>query len=279
MHTTVKISADLSRAIMLRSHHQRNKPRERAPNKAQRKQAVYGTKAYWDGLQRAFNKAKEQIYFNPDMTNFVTLTYAKADNTIEEVLYDVKQLVKREQRERARNPDGQSGVKHAKYIFIMEYQKRGSIHVHMIANNFLTLQVNTNGYDELKYWAKGFSSVLHIEDFDNNFRPYLYLFKYMKKAQRIGASFVHTSRNLTNYSTLEEGAINLQYWNTVNMEHTETTIETTNFQYYKNYLQYDATIALQQLNPHKGDMQTWNEQVRSHSLRELEKILANRTQL
>ena len=156
MHTTIHISNDSKRAIMLRSHHDRSKPRKKPSNRVPRKQAVYGTKSYFDGLQRAFNNAKMQIYFNPDMNNFITLTYAQEDNTIEQVLYDIKQLIRTEQRERAKSPGGQPGAKTAKYLYIMEYQKRGSIHVHMIANDYFTLQVNRNGYRELKYWQKVF---------------------------------------------------------------------------------------------------------------------------
>ena len=244
MHTSLTLSADMKRAIVLRSHHQRNGPRERPSQTAHRKEAVFGTKSYRDGLQRAFNRAKQQIFFNPDMKYFITLTYAKADNTIDEVQRDVQLLLKKEKYQAERLSPAGSGRIAPKYIYIMEYQKRGSIHVHMIANNCFTLQVNKNGYDELVYWPKGFSSVLTIKDFDNNFRPYLYLFKYMKKAQRIGKSFIHSSRNLNNYTT-EPGSINLLEWRTVNMEYTETTIETTNFRYYKNYLEIDDTMALQ----------------------------------
>lgn len=81
-----------------------------------------------------------------------------------------------------------------KYIYVFERQKRGAIHVHMVANEGFEYQINKNGYKELKNWSHGFTSVLTIKDFDNNFKPYLYLFKYMEKAQRVGKSFIHTSR-------------------------------------------------------------------------------------
>lgn len=81
-----------------------------------------------------------------------------------------------------------------KYIYVFERQKRGAIHVHMVSNGGFTYQINKNGYRELKNWPHGYTSVLDIKDFDNNFKPYLYLFKYMQKAQRIGKSFIHTSR-------------------------------------------------------------------------------------
>jgi len=271
MHTSVLISGDLNRAIMLRSHHPRNKPRSKAVQSVPRQEAQYGTKQYKDALQRAFNKAKEQIYFNPDMTNFITLTYARADQSIEDVMHDIKMLIKKETRQSSR-PDGQSGSKTIKYIYIMEYQKRGSIHVHMIANSSFTLQVNSNGYNELTHWPHGFSSVLTIKDFDGNFRPYLYLFKYMKKSQRIGKSFVHSSKNLNNYTKLETSEINLLQWRTIAQERTEATIQNTNFVYYKNYLQFDDTMMSQ---TKLGALNLWHEQVKLHSTKELAKLLAN----
>jgi len=202
MHTSTLISADLNRAIMLRSHHQRNAKRSKHLQGLERSEAQFNTKSYKDSLQRAFNKAKEQIYFNPDMTNFITLTYKENMQDIAQVLKDVKQLVKYETRANERSYPAGSGRKTLKYIYIMEYQKRGALHVHMIANTSFTTYRNKNNHLSLKYWTKGFSSVLHISDFDNNFRPYLYLFKYMKKSQRIGKSFVHSSKNLTNYTKL-----------------------------------------------------------------------------
>lgn len=253
---------------MLRSHHQRNKPRQRAPQPPKRRQSYFGTKSYRDSLQRAFNRAKEQVYFNPDMTNFITLTYAKEDNSIEEVLHDVKMLIKRENRLADRAERGE-----LKYLYIMEYQERGSIHVHMIANDSFSLQVNSNGYKELTYWAKGFSSVLQITDFDQNFRPHLYLFKYMRKSQRIGKSFVHASRNLKNYETTDEH-LELSDWNTSTMEYTTAEIQNTNFQFYKNYLKYNPHATLDsQTNKESTQWQPkTKQQLQSHLKRALAEI-------
>lgn len=275
MHTTVKISPDLNRAIMLRSFHNRSPKRSKPLQSTPRSEAVYGSKSYNDALQRAFNKAKEQIYFNPDMTNFITLTYAENMQDIEQAMHDVKMLIKRTTR-RSSNPVGNGRERKPKYIYVFEYQKRGAIHVHMIANDAFLLQVNRNNHKELVDWPKGFSSVLSINDFDSNFRPYLYLFKYMKKSQRIGKSFVHSSRNLSNYTLLEDASIDLLYWRTLTQEYTHTTVETTNFHYFKNYLQFDDTMASQPYN--EKDISTWHEQVKLHSTKELEKLLKNHSQ-
>jgi len=268
MHTTTKISADLHRVIMLRSTHNRHKPRSKARHHVERHESEFGTKSYRDALQRAFNKAKEQIYFNPDMTNFVTLTYRRADQNVGDVLRDVKQMFRIERRA---CPAG-SGRKAPKYIFIMEYQKRGSIHVHMIANDCFTLQVNKNGYFSLTHWPHGYSSILSIKDFDNNFRPYLYLFKYMKKSQRIGKSFVHTSRNLNNYTTLTDSYLDLSHWKTLVTEKTTAEINNMRFTYFRDYLQFGDTM---QLSKQLQGEQQWLEQVKLHSMKELEKLLKN----
>ena len=73
----------------------------------------------------------------------------------------------------------------------------------------------------------------------------------MKKSQRIGKSFVHTSRNLKNYTKTTD-PIDLQNWNTVNLEYTHTQVETTELHYFKNYLAWynnDTTLNPEGINP------------------------------
>lgn len=264
MYTTLIASPDKSRAIMLRSFHSRSSERSRKPSRpSRRSESVYGTKSYNDALQRAFNRAKQQIYFNPDMKYFVTFTYKGADHTPEQVLHDIKMFIKREsRRDRAQRCQ-------IKYIYVMEYQKRGSIHVHMIANDFFSVQVNKNGYKELVNWQKGFSSVLHIKDFDSNFRPYLYLFKYMRKAQRIGKSFIHASRNLSQSIDISDN-IDFSHWDTVTQERTTTTLpDGRELVYIRSFLKKCDTLKSQITN--QGTIQ-WLEQVKLHSTRESAKI-------
>lgn len=237
MNTTFKVSTDLDgeiRAIMQRSFHKSPKKCISTASKhVSREQSVFGTKSYRDGLQRAFNKAKEQIYFNPDMKYFVTLTYSGNQRDFDEVLQDVKIWFKHERRHTGDD---------IKYIWIAEYQERGAIHIHMITNAKFGMRVNKHGYNEISYWHDnhGFTNVIHISDLDDNFRPYLYLFKYMRKGVRIGKSFVHTSRNLNKaYRQIDNPDIDLMQWRTVTQERTEAVIHTTSFVYYKNYLCYD----------------------------------------
>lgn len=127
-----------------------------------------------------------------------------------------------------------------KYIFILEKQKRGAIHVHMICNGFFDFEINENGYKQLKDWKHGFTSVLEIKDFDKNFKPFLYLFKYMRKSQRVGRSFVHSSRNLDNYKHVDYDGLNLKEWRLTHSEireyaYTDEKGKTITNYYYKNF--------------------------------------------
>lgn len=230
-----------------------------------RKLSIIGSDSYKRSLRRAFTRAKLLAFFNPDLTQFITLTYKSNEQNYNKVIDDIKLLIKnhnnniqkqskqknyslidRDYRNRqlelstfpqaehhlATEPEiapellndprrsrdcgnvdnsGQvvkpshnhnqlkesqtSETNPLKYIYVMELQKRGAIHVHMIANEALKYEVNKNGYLSVAGWSHGFSSVFTIKDFDSNFRPYLYLFKYMAKAQRVGRSFIHVSKN------------------------------------------------------------------------------------
>lgn len=238
MHQRLAIDFQSKRAILLQSPQYSLKRRLSPSVRTKRVESTFGTKSYSDALQRAFNNAKQQIFFNPDMNQLVTLTYKGLSHTPEQVLYDVKQFIKTEKRN---NP-----TKLFKYIYIMEYQKRGSIHVHMITNNNFTYYTNKNGYRSLQYWKHGYSSILPIKKLDGNFKPYLYLFKYMKKAQRIGKSFVHSSRNLNNYQIFKsfDASVLAQDWNTFHQEVSQSTIPILNktIYYHKKYLCYDKNI-------------------------------------
>lgn len=155
-----------------------------------------GSESYRASLSRAFNRAKQQIFFNPDMTKFITLTYAENMEDPDKLLYDVKLMIKNQKRS--------TPTVKPKYLYIIEKQERGALHVHMIANDFLETYQNRNGHPSITYWPHGINSILDIKGADTNFKPYLYLFKYMKKSQRIGDSFIHSSRNLNNFTELTD---------------------------------------------------------------------------
>lgn len=203
----------------------RNNTAMRADLTTSRKESEYDTKSYRDGLQRAFNNAKQKVFFNPDMIYFVTLTYKGTEHTPDEVLRDLKIFFKK-QRALGYQP---------KYIAVMEYQKRGSIHVHLVTNKEMRIEKNRNGYFHLPDWRKGFSSVLSIGDFDDNFRPYLYLFKYMKKSRRIGKSFLYSSRNLANSVKLPVEYFDVKLFEEVAVEKTRVQLLDGRVIYYSRH--------------------------------------------
>lgn len=156
--------------------------------------SIVGTDAYNRSLRRAFARAKLIAFFNPDLNQFITLTYKANITDCNRVISDLKIFFK-SQRRHLTIP--------IKYLYVLELQKRGAIHVHLIASKGLQTETNKNGYLSLSGWSHGFSSVLNIKQFDNDFKPYLYLFKYMTKAQRVGNSFIHTSRNFDKIKTID----------------------------------------------------------------------------
>jgi hypothetical protein len=209
-----------------------------------------GSDSYNRSLRRAFSRAKLLAFFNPDLTQFITLTYKHNIQDPNKAIQDIKNLItyqttlqhtpkstkkdnnlhehdgspdlssprrhetkrpidEREAREQSeqtpREVNSSENVRNKrdfKYIYVFELQKRGAIHVHMIANEWLQLE-KKNGHVNVKGWSHGFSEVLTIRNFDNSFRPYLYLFKYMKKAQRVGKSFIHVSRNFDKIADID----------------------------------------------------------------------------
>lgn len=236
-------SLDHQRAIILRTpglDNQEPPPRrrKRLSEPLIRTEAVFGTKSYDDGLQRAFNRVKQQVFFNPDMTLFVTMTYAENQQNIDVVLSDFKKFIRLQKKQ---------SKKTLKYIFILEKQKRGALHIHAIMNDAFITSKNKNGYQQLDCWPHGFTSVLTIKDVDNSFKSYLYLFKYMRKAQRIGKSFVHSSRNLNNfveipYETFDESLYILAHKETTEYSYDETVYR--NYRYYLDSCLGDIHLAL-----------------------------------
>lgn len=192
MFYRLKTTSPSARFLLLTSDYAYCKP-DNNPSPSEfdnspRSTSVFGTDSYSRSLRRAFSRAKMLAFFNPDLTQFITLTYKQQNNTPEQVQSDLKRFIRLQRKNKKES---------LKYIYVLEYQKRGSIHVHMVANDVLDCELNKNGYLSVKGWHSGFTSVqqIHISKFDSDFKPYLYLFKYMSKAQRVGKSFIHCSRN------------------------------------------------------------------------------------
>lgn len=207
----------------------------------QRQLSKIGSEAYRTSLLRAFARAKMIAFFNPDMDQFITLTYKANQLDPNQTLYDIKKLIKKEKYLHMQSKKTNTHIKNQqqtlKYLYVFERQKRGAIHVHMMANRGFTTRENQNGFPELVNWSHGFSSVLTIADFDNNFKPYLYLLKYMHKAQRIGKSFIHTSRNFDKIEAVDYSQYieRLNKENLLYQEDTTYTIGTRRRRIVKQY--------------------------------------------
>lgn len=251
-----------------------------------RLQSQLGTDSYSRSLRRAFSRAKQLAFFNPDLTQFITLTYKQNQTDPLKALQDIKNLIKQQKRikqkrqketpdpgisiippqgvelstfpsakiapvnplliehslkknkdissdsgcgnvdnsvtrcisslEKTAHFERKNKIKHAfKYIYVFEIQKRGAIHVHMVANDYLDTKMVNGRLNVVGWQQHGFSDVKTIKNTDNNFKPYLYLFKYMQKAQRIGGSFIHVSRNFDKISSMEYS----RYINTLSEVH------------------------------------------------------------
>lgn len=219
-YLTLKTNSIQNSFILLSTNHLHSLPKQDSQPKPYKPRtlSILGTDDYKRSLRRSFARAKILAFFNPDLTQFITLTYRQTDNTPLQVLKDIKIL--------SNNHKRTSNIPF-KYIYVLEYQKRGSIHVHMIANNALSTHINKNMHISLTNWHHGFTSVLNISDFDNNFRPYLYLFKYMSKAERIGSSFVHISRNFDKITNVEYDSFN-HLFNSKDLIHKEEYAYTVN---------------------------------------------------
>lgn len=201
MIKTIKFNPDRTRAVLYEYSETKPLPTEKKTKSLHdndvRTSSVHGSASYERSLRRAFNSAKLLAFFNPDLTRFLTFTYRENVTDVEKALHDLKMMIKHHNR---------NSNKPLKYIFVFELQKRGAIHIHMIANDALKTRKNKHGYEEIEYWhdRHGFTNVRKLENTDGNFKPYLYLFKYMHKSTRIGKSFIHTSRNL-NRPTVDNG--------------------------------------------------------------------------
>lgn len=135
----------------------------------------------FESKRQAFKKASNLLFFNPDMKYFVTLTYRKQHKNYSMVLDDIKNFSRRE--------------KNFKYIGVVEKHKSGNLHIHLITNKIKTTSLRAGCLSAVA-WKKGFSDVRAVSDFDQRFDIFKYLFKYLKKSEKIGGRWVLKSRNL-----------------------------------------------------------------------------------
>lgn len=135
----------------------------------------------FESKRQAFKRASDLLFFNSDLRYFVTLTYRKQHKDYQMVLNDIKNLSRFETN--------------LKYIGVVEKHRSGCLHIHLITNKIATVSYK-EGKLSSKNWHKGFSDVVHISTFDKNFNVMKYLFKYLKKSDKVGGRWVLKSRNL-----------------------------------------------------------------------------------
>lgn len=139
-------------------------------------------RSFRESRRRAFSLASLKIAENPDLINFVTLTYDPKKNSDPNYLNDLKNLFR--------------GL-NAKYLATFERHKNNPcLHIHLLTNVDLGFYKNEFGYYSCSRWHKGFSSVRFLSDTDDQFVASKYIFKYMSKSEKIKHKFVYSSRGL-----------------------------------------------------------------------------------
>jgi phosphoribosyl-AMP cyclohydrolase len=113
------------------------------------------------------------ILANFDHTStFLTLTFAENMQNIEEANYEFKKFVQKLKRK----------VEGFKHVTVIEFQKRGAIHYHMISNipvSWRTEKERKQASRDLgDLWGNGFADIKDIGQVDN---VGAYLVKYMTK--------------------------------------------------------------------------------------------------
>lgn len=148
-----------------------------------KKEAGKSTRAEYEGRRRAFQRGSNIIYLHQDkLTTFVTLTYKKQTDDYKKVITDIKEVFSRR------------GIS---YIAVVERHKTGMLHIHAITSDLENVVSLRKGKYSWKSWRRGFSDVKFIGDTDDKFRIEKYIFKYMKKSEKIGGRYFLNSRDLT----------------------------------------------------------------------------------
>lgn len=112
---------------------------------------------------RACRLVRNTINANPELNKFLTLTFGVNETNLNIARYEFDKFVKRLKTYFA----------NFKYIEVVEFQKRGAIHFHLLCN----LPYIEIGYLS-KIWGNGFVKINRIDNIDN---VGAYITKYMTK--------------------------------------------------------------------------------------------------
>lgn len=164
------------------------------------------SKNYEANRAMALNRAKNQLrrlinanigaYGREFTAKFITLTFAENVTNLDEAHYEYKKFLKR--LNYAMFDSKQANLR---YSAVVEFQKRGAIHYHVIFYNLPYLRA-----DRLAdIWGNGFVKINKIDDVDN---VGAYVTKYMNKAaddpRLMGRKSYFNSRYLVNASEITD---------------------------------------------------------------------------
>lgn len=139
-------------------------------------------------MSRARNKIKILSFSNPDLIGMLTLTNKDCPSE--------KVALKRFKNFREKIKE--NGYTDFKFLGVKEFQKRGSIHWHLLVNYCPALAPSPNNPKKLisSLWSYGWSDFVYITG-DDKWRTELYLLKYMTKNHlKQFAQYYVRSRNL-----------------------------------------------------------------------------------
>lgn len=126
--------------------------------------------------QKARNKLRRLISANFGRNDiFMTITFKENMQDIEKANYELKKFVQKLKRKQ----------KDFIYCAVIEFQKRGAVHYHMICNLAVNIDfdnepdVREKEREIAKTWGHGFIDLKNIEHLDN---AGAYLVKYMSKS-------------------------------------------------------------------------------------------------
>lgn len=149
-------------------------------------------------MKRARANVRRIVCANPQLNKFFTLTFAKNVTDLKYANNQFRCFIKRLNRYLVKN--GKSSVQ---YIAVVEFQKRGAIHYHLLCNlPFISTKILQD------IWENGFVKINKIDDVDN---VGAYITKYMIKDsdddRLIGNRCYFTSRGLQEPTMIEENGV------------------------------------------------------------------------
>lgn len=117
-------------------------------------------------LNKARNNIIRLVNCNPELCTFITFTYASNMQDLKQSKEDLRQCIRYMQK----------FWKGLKYLYVLEYQRRGAIHYHMLCNIPMTIKTARNGeyksteqkeleqYFHEVYWPYGWVDIRNLKE-------------------------------------------------------------------------------------------------------------------